>query len=189
MGKKILNRSMENWLYDHFSSMTNKELADHLNKELRKENAKQEKELIEILKKITHPDTRKAVLNSLEQLQRFKDIDESFIRHVAKRLKCPPKSPQHISDCNRQKAITTKRKIWQERAEYTDSLMSWFRSFRVREVKYFKARNEHDIRTMRSSINIWNKAEGELRDMSLTSRADKEILVIRVEAKPYRSFN
>ena len=188
MAIKILSREAENWLMDHFSEMTNKELAEHLNKMLMKENRKQQEELKTILKDVTHPQTRHTLLNNLEQLQKFKGIDATYVRHVAKRIGCPPKSDEHISKCNRLKAKTTKFKYWLEHAQVVDSYMKWFRSFRVREVRYCKVKSYQDFSVVRSTISTWNKLEGEDCNIKLKGFYEKEILVIKIQALPYRKF-
>lgn len=188
MAKKILSRETENWLMDHFSEMTNKELAEHLNKMLEKENRKQQEELKNILKDVTHPQTRDTILNNIEKLQKFKGIDATYVRHVAKRIGCPPKSGEHISNCNRLKAKATKFKYWSEHAQFVDSYMKWFRSFRVREVRYCKVKSYQDFAVVRSTISTWNKLEGEDCDIKLKAFYEKEILVIKVQALRYRKF-
>lgn len=189
MARKILNRKQENWLYEHHSAYPNAVLAEKLTAMIKEEFAAQVKKLTAALPSIVHPATRRMVEKDLNFYSSFEGVDEAFVRANAKRLKCPRKSSAYISDLNRKKASITKQKIWTNKAAEISSTMPWLRSFRAREVRYCKLKSETDIKTMRAAISNWNRLEGEDEGIQLTSQVDREILVMRVEAKVYRAFS
>ncbi len=189
MPKKILNTSLENWLFRNFSTHTNKELAYELNEKLRVLYEKEEMEILEALEKISTPESRQPLVERLDTIRRFKGIDETYVRHVAKRIGCPPKEAVHISKSNRQKALTKKQNLWKSLAVRVKTPMRWFREFRVRERKYVKVSGQSEIAALRSAICTWNRLEGEDLNIQLKADVDRDIMVVKVQSKPFKTYS
>ena len=183
MGRQILDTELKSWLYDVYRDMTNTAIASELNEKLRRKYQARVQKLKDALPSITHPKTRRDVEKEILFMENFNGIDAAYVRQVAKRLHCPGKTARHISECNREKADITRRKIWLEKAEAVESPIAWLRTFRVREIRYCKLKSVHEIRSWQATISNWNRAEGAGKDIRICSQPDRDILVMRVEAK------
>ena len=77
--------------------MSNKELAEELSQMVIEENEKTIERLENLLPDVTYQPTRKAVEHQIGKMKSFRGLSEAYIRHVATRLQCKPKSKALIS--------------------------------------------------------------------------------------------
>lgn len=187
MNRNFLNQQQKKWLYDHFSESDNVTLAEKLDDMVRKSNAIEKEKLEAALPNVTRPATRESILRDIKFIENFKGITPKYVVSAARRMKCKPKSKVLISDISRQKALITRRRFWRRNAQNIKELMGWFRTYRAREFRFLNINSESEIKKVRSAISTWNKNEGHQQGLELVSEVDRQILVMRIEAKLYKA--
>lgn len=183
-----MSQKLENWLYEHFSEECDEVLAGQLTELIKKEYGEKVKILREVRKGVTHPGTLRSIDKEIDFYESFTCVTASYIRTVANRIKCPRKKGSYLSSINRQKALVTKRKKWLQLAQAVDSPYEWVRHFRPREVKYIKVENEKQIKDFNNIKAYFNRVGYEGCRYTLECEVDREIMVIRCEAKLIRKF-
>ena len=187
MARCYLNRKQEMWLYDNFSSKSNQELADILTDMVRKENEIQISRLEAILKNVTQKSVIKAIESELEWRKAFNGLSASYIKHAGMRLKCSKKSFEYVSSTNREKAKATNIKRWLKKAEKVEHVVEWLRSFKEKDIRFCIIEGDGHLKSMRVSINKFNRYEGYNRRIYLTSQFIPEVCLLRVNASLFRT--
>ena len=175
------------WLYDNFSSKSNQELADILTDMVRKENEIQISRLETILKNVTQKSVIKAIESELEWRKAFNGLSASYIKHAGMRLKCSKKSFEYVSSTNREKAKATNIKRWLKKAEKVEHVVEWLRSFKEKDIRFCIIEGDGHLKSMRVSINKFNRYEGYNRRIYLTSQFIPEVCLLRVNASLFRT--
>lgn len=181
--RKILNAEQENWLYQNYSDMPNKQLAAELTAMVKAENEKQIKRLTDMLPQITDAHTLRAIKRNIGSLSLFEEFTISNIRTYARRLHCPPKSRNLRSEQARKSANEKNVKLWASMAVETDlPPMEFFRTFCLYEKKIIRMKDNKQIRNFRSCMSTWNRIEGYDKGIFIVSNVLPGTNIIRFEA-------
>ena len=183
MAKKLLNAAQEEWLMNNYHSKSNKELAEELSEMVRIENMKTINRLERLLPDVTYMPTRKSVEHQLEQMKSFEGFTEAYVRHVAARIGCQPKSKALISEYCRQKAHDTNIKKWIKKAAKVENIASYLRTMRVREVRICVIDSESCLNSFRNAISRFNQGEGLDSGIEIYNQYISEVKLLRLEAR------
>lgn len=186
MVKRKLPPELENWLFVHYSDKTNKELAAELTEMLKRENQKQLERLNLLLEEDFCDGTKKVIQRQIDAIMEFKGISESSLKRYACILHCPKKSRRHLVYCNQGKARATNIKRWQKKAEKVEHIMEWLRTFGLKSNRCCIVEDEGKLKTMKVSINKYNRYEGYEQGILLAYEYIPEVCLLRVYATPYR---
>lgn len=187
MRTKVLNSEQQNWLFTHFSEMTNRELAENLSEMVKKDNEKQLARLKQLLDESFSEGAKKVIIKKIHTLEKFTGISESYVKRYARELKCPPKSRMHLLSCNQKKAKATNMKKWKQKAEKVEHIMEWLRTFAVKDDRFCIIEEEGQSKSVRVSINKFNRYEGYDRGVYLSAEFIPEVSLLRVRASLYRT--
>lgn len=188
MAKRKLTPEQENWLYLHYSQMTNKELAAYLTEWVVKENQKQYERLKMLLEEDFSDGARKIILKKMDAIDKFKGVSVSLVKRYAHLLHCLPKSREHIIACNQEKAKVTNLKRWLKKAEKVEHIMDWLRTFDEKDDRFCFVDDRSQLKSFQVSINKFNREEGYDKQVYLTSRHIPEVNLLRVRASLYRAL-
>ena len=187
MASRKLNAEQENWLFFHYPNMKNKDLAEELTAMIRKENAKMLTRYRKLLDEDFNGSTRKIIMRKIYALENFSGISEALVKRYARELHCPPKTREHMISCNQEKAKSTNIKRWLKKAEKVEHIIEWLRSFKEKEIRYCLVDGDGQLKSMRVSINKFNRFEGFEKRVYLTSVFIPEVSLLRVNASLYRT--
>ena len=187
MARRKLTTEQENWLYLHYTVMTNKELALYLTKWVENDNKKQLERLNRLLKEDFSEGARKVIVKKIEALEKFNGISVPLIKRYARELHCRPKSREHIVSCNQEKAKSTNIKKWMKKAEKVDNIMEWLRTFEEKDMRYCFVQEEQ-VRSFQVSINKFNRNEGYDKGFYLASMYMPDANLLRVHASQYKTL-
>lgn len=186
MVRRKLPPELENWLYLHYPERSNKELAEELTEMMKRENQKQVERLNLLLEEDFCEGTKKVIMQKIETLMEFKGISEASIKRYARILHCPKKSRKHLVYCNQGKARATNVKRWLNKAENVEHIMEWLRTFELRNNRCCIVEEEGKLKSMKVSINKYNRYEGYERGILLSYEYIPEVRLLRVYASSYR---
>ena len=82
MATRKLTSEQENWLFDHYPDMTNKEIAKELTMMVQKDIDRQLKRFRQLLEEDFNGCTKKMILRKIQALEKFSGISESKGMHV-----------------------------------------------------------------------------------------------------------
>ena len=183
MAKKLLNAVQEKWLMDNYHSKSNKDLADELSEMVRIENKKTIDRLEKLLPDVTYMPTRKSVEHQIEKMKSFQGFTEAYVRHVATRIGCKPKSKALISEYSRQKAHDTNIKKWMKKARKVENIAAYLRTMRAREIRICIVENIAYLNTFRNAISRFNQGEGFESSIEIFNEYISEANLLRLEAR------
>lgn len=183
MAKKLLNSVQEKWLKDNYHLKSNKDLADKLSEMVRIENKKSIDRLEKLLPDVTYMPTRKSVEHQIKRMKSFKGFTEAYVRHVATRIGCKPKSKALISEYSRQKAHDTNLKKWMKKARKVDNIAAYLRTMRAREIRICIVENLTHLNTFRNAISRFNQGEGLESGVEIFNEYISEANLLRLEAR------
>ncbi len=187
MVKRKLPPKLEEWLFLHYPEKTNKELAEELSEMLRRENQKQLDKFKLLLKEDYCDTTMRVVQRKIDSLERFSGISESSIKRYAQMLHCPRKSKEHLLICNQEKAKVSNSRRWLKKAERVEHIMEWLRTFEYKDIRYCIINDDGQLRSIRVSINKFNRLEGYNRGIFLIPQHIPEVGLLRVTASLYET--
>ena len=187
MARRKLTSEQENWLFLHFPTTTNKELAEELTKMIHKENQKQLARLKGLLEEDFSDGAMKVIKHKIDAIDKFKGVSESLVKRYARKLHCPRKSREHLVFCNQEKAKATNLKRWLKKAEKVEHIMDWLRTFDEKDIRYCFIEGDGQLKSFRVSINKFNREEGYDRSVFLTSQFIPEVSLLRVHASLFRT--
>lgn len=187
MAKKKLTIELQNWLFLNFPDKTNKELAEELSEMIKKENKKQLARLKRLLEEDFSDGARQVITRKINALEKFNGVSESLVKRYARDLHCPRKSRKHLISCNQEKAKATNIKRWLQKAEKVEHIMDWLRTFDEKDIRYCILEGEGQLKSLRVSINKFNRYEGYERGVFLSSQHIPEVGLLRVNASLYRT--
>ena len=182
-----LNPEQENWLFMNYANKTNKELAEELSEMVKKKNEKQLVRLNQLLNEDFDPCIKKQIQKNIENIKNSSSVSVPLVKRYARKLHCPRKSRMHLLRCNQEKARITNRKRWLDKAEEVDNIMPWLRSIDVHQTRYCKISSEGQLKSIRVSINKFNRYEGYEKGVYLTSQQLPEVGLLRVVSSIYIS--
>lgn len=185
MVKRKLPPKYEDWLFLHYPDKTNKELAEELSRMLRRENQKQLDNFKLLLKEDFCDTTMRVIQRKIDSLERFSGISESSVKRYARILHCPKKSSKHLMICNQEKANVTNTRRWLKKAERVEHIMEWLRTFEEKDIRYCIINNDGQLRSIRVSINKFNRIEGYNRGVYLAPQYFPGVGLLRVTASLY----
>lgn len=183
MAKKLLNSAQEEWLKKNYHIMSNKELAEELSQMVIEENEKTIERLENLLPDVTYQPTRKAVEHQIGKMKSFRGLSEAYIRHVATRLQCKPKSKALISQYGKEKAHETNIKKWLKKAKKVENIAAYLRTMRVREIRICIVDSEAYLNTFRNAVYRFNQGEGLASGIEIYYEHIAEANLLRLVAK------
>ena len=160
-----LNPEQENWLFMNYANKTNKELADELSEMVKKKNEKQLVRLNQLLNEDFDPRVKKQIQKNIENIKNSSSVSVPLVKRYARKL----------------------HKRWLDKAEEVDNIMPWLRSFDVHQTRYCKIISEGQLKSIRVSINKFNRFEGYEKGVYLTSQQLPEVGLLRVVSSIYIS--
>ena len=187
MATRKLTSEQENWLFDHYPDMTNKEIAKELTMMVQKDIDRQLKRFRQLLEEDFNGCTKKVILRKIQALEKFSGISEALVKRYARELHCPGKSREHLISCNQEKAKATNIKRWLKKAEKVEHVVEWLRSFKEKDIRFCIIEGDGHLKSMRVSINKFNRYEGYNRRIYLTSQFIPEVCLLRVNASLFRT--
>lgn len=187
MARRKLTLEQENWLFLHYTVMTNKELSMYLTQWVENENKKQLERLNRLLKEDFSDGARKVITKKIDALNKFNGISVPLVKRYARELHCRPKTREHIVSCNKEKAKATNIKRWMKKAEKVDNIMEWLRTFDEKDMRVC-IMDEGKVKSFQTSINKFNRDEGYAKGIYLASKYIPDAKLLRVHASSYRNL-
>ena len=116
-------------------------------------------------------------------MKSFGGFSEAYVRHVATRLECKPKSKALISQYGKEKAHDTNIKKWVKKARKVENIAAYLRTMRAREIRICIVDSEAYLNTFRNAVYRFNQGEGLDSGIEIYYEHISEANLLRLVAK------
>ena len=183
MARTYLMPEHVEWLRENYSSMSNEDIVNVLNKMIRRTNQEKVENLRALLNDVTQKSIRKSIKNEITWREAFTRIDTSYVKKVAYRLKCSGKLRSVRAEEGRERARATNIIRWKKKARVVKQPYSWLRTFRLGENRTCIVTSAAELNAVRNAIKNFNKYDSKLIGFHFSTEYIKEEEILRVKTK------
>lgn len=185
MARTFLTPEIKKWLFEHYSSASNEELALQITQMIIEENKKALDNLGKMLQYITQANIRKRVEGEIKWRKGFRKVNAAYIKNVAGKIPNLKKDIGYISEISKKKAERANAVKWVKQAQEVREPFAWLRAFRIGETRICKIVKPSDIKMIRNATSNYNISEGPHTGMYFRTEVLKEIGLLKVTAIHY----